>query len=451
MAKFSQGFLRGISDFGRMDPNEPRRRLAEAAPQYKQMGTTDPLARRVGSLFGNLGVDTSYMQTGEERAQAAMAEAGKGQFASPEGRMIALLEAQLPTLRPQAQIETVDKIRQLRAIEQARAEKTAQQQADLQIKSTSSQVVMDQLSDLQGSTVPQIAKQASNLLRLAAVRGSDAYALQGQVAKLQEKEIKAVAPKDVETLTVDRVKPNGTSERWLVNKETGADIKNLGITKRIEEKTPKVSIKPSGDGFIGLDESTGVELWRTDTRSEAEQIQAASVASQAQLSFMVERDNQIAKIDKAIDIINSKGDISFFNRITVNLAQDPNSTYVSAAFPEYITLKDTVESIKASLGLDTIKELKAASATGSTGLGAVSNIELQALQSKIATLNPANLTDLPNTLEDIKRHYDNVLKISAGEMPNINWEDSQYKDYTKVASDGNRYVTTDGGKNWIKF
>ena len=64
MAKFSQGFLRGISDFGRMDPNEPRRRLAEAAPQYQQMGTTDPLARRVGSLFGNLGVDTSYMQTG---------------------------------------------------------------------------------------------------------------------------------------------------------------------------------------------------------------------------------------------------------------------------------------------------------------------------------------------------------------------------------------------------
>ena len=96
MAKFSQGFLSGISDFGKMDPSQPQRRLAQAAPQYKQMGTTDPLARRVGSLFGNLGVDTSYMQTGEERAGAAMAEAGKGQFASPEGRMIAMLEAQLP-------------------------------------------------------------------------------------------------------------------------------------------------------------------------------------------------------------------------------------------------------------------------------------------------------------------------------------------------------------------
>jgi len=175
------------------------------------------------------------------------------------------------------------------------------------------------------------------------------------------------------------------------------------------------------------------------------------VASQAQLSFMVERDNQIAKIDKAVDIINSKGDIGEYNLYTARLAQDPNSPFIASVFPEYVTLKDTVESIKASLGLDTIKELKAASSTGSTGLGAVSNIELQALQSKIATLNPANLVDLPNTLEDIKRHYDNVLKLSAGEIPDINWEDSQYKNYTKVASDGNRYVTTDGGKNWIKF
>ena len=450
MAKYSESLFEGIRNFGRQDPTSPARKLETATP-YKQMGTTDPLARSLGNLFGNVGFDSSSMQTGEERAGAAMTEASKGQFESPEGRMIAMLEAQLPTLRPQAQMEAVDKIRQLRSIEQARVEKAAQQQADLQIKSTSAQVVMDQLSDLQGSTTPQIAKQAGNLLRLAAVRGSDAYALQGQVAKLQEEEIKAVAPKGVETLTVDRVKPDGITERWLVNKETGEDIKTLGVTGRPKGATPKVTVKPSGSGFIGLNEETGAELWRTDTRSEAEQIQAASVASQAQLSFMVERDNQLLKIQKAKDIIKSKGDIGFIDRMMVNLAQDPDSTFVAATFPEYITLKDTVESIKSGLGLDTIKELKAASSTGSTGLGAVSNIELQALQSKIATLNSANLVDLPNTLEDIKRHYDNILKLSAGEMPVINWEDSQYKNYIKVASDGKRYVTIDGGKDWVDF
>jgi hypothetical protein len=348
-------------------------------------------------------------------------------------------------------MEAVDKIRQLRSIEQARVEKAAQQQADLQIKSTSAQVVMDQLSDLQGSTTPQIAKQASNLLRLAAVRGADAYALQGQVAKLQEEEIKAVAPKGVETLTVDRVKPDGITERWLVNKETGTDIRSLGVTGRPKGATPKVTIKPSGSGFIGLNEETGNVLWKTDTRSEAEQIQEASIASQAKMSFMVERDNQLLKIQKAMDIIESKGDIGLYNSYTARLAQDPNSPFIASVFPEYVTLKDTVGSIKSGLGLDTIKELKAASSTGSTGLGAVSNIELEALQSKIATLNSANLVDLPNTLTEIKRHYDNVLKMNAGEVPDINWEDPSYKNNTKVASDGNRYVTTDGGKNWIKF
>ena len=70
MAKLSESLFQSIRDFGKQDPASPARQLAQASP-YKQMGTTDPLARRVGSLFGNLGVDTSYMQTGQERADAA--------------------------------------------------------------------------------------------------------------------------------------------------------------------------------------------------------------------------------------------------------------------------------------------------------------------------------------------------------------------------------------------
>ena len=71
MAKLSESLFQSIKDFGKQDPASPARQLAQASP-YKQMGTTDPLARRVGSLFGNLGVDTSYMQTGQERADAAV-------------------------------------------------------------------------------------------------------------------------------------------------------------------------------------------------------------------------------------------------------------------------------------------------------------------------------------------------------------------------------------------
>ena len=70
MAKLSESLFQSIRDFGKQDPTQPARMLAQASP-YRQVGTTDPLARRVGSLFGNLGVDTSYMQTAPERIAAA--------------------------------------------------------------------------------------------------------------------------------------------------------------------------------------------------------------------------------------------------------------------------------------------------------------------------------------------------------------------------------------------
>ena len=119
MAKYSESLFEGIRNFGRQDPASPARKLETATP-YKQMGTSDPLARSLGNLFGNVGFDSSSMQTGEERAGAAMAEAGKQQFASPEGRMIAMLKAQLPNLTPQAQMKVMGQIGELTTIEQAR-------------------------------------------------------------------------------------------------------------------------------------------------------------------------------------------------------------------------------------------------------------------------------------------------------------------------------------------
>jgi hypothetical protein len=126
MAKFSQGFLRGISDFGRMNPNEPKRQLAEAAPQYKQMGTTDPLARRVGSLFGNLGVDTSYMQTGQERAERAASEFN---MSTPEGMAQAMMARAQYLQDPVAQQALILKAQEIMRAEQ---ERKAQQAAALQ-------------------------------------------------------------------------------------------------------------------------------------------------------------------------------------------------------------------------------------------------------------------------------------------------------------------------------
>ncbi len=125
MAKLSESLFQSIRDFGRQDPASPARQLAQASP-YKQMGTTDPLARRVGSLFGNLGVDTSYMQTGQERADAAVEGID---VSKPEGIAKAMIARAQYIQDPAAQQALILKAQE---IMQAEQEKKAAQAAALQ-------------------------------------------------------------------------------------------------------------------------------------------------------------------------------------------------------------------------------------------------------------------------------------------------------------------------------
>lgn len=70
MPRFSESLFESIRNFGRMSPTEGRRQALQQPTQYQQMGTTDPLARSLGKMFGGLGVDTSYLQTAPERIAA---------------------------------------------------------------------------------------------------------------------------------------------------------------------------------------------------------------------------------------------------------------------------------------------------------------------------------------------------------------------------------------------
>ena len=87
-----------------------------------------------------------------------------------------------------------------------------------------------------------------------------------------------------------------------------------------------------------------------------------------------------------------------------------------------------IESVKASLSLEAIKELKHAGG-GSTGLGAVSNLELRALQSEIALLNIGQSEDAQqDSLEKIFTHLDRVQQVASGVVPidAIDWNSDEY-------------------------
>lgn len=83
--------------------------------------------------------------------------------------------------------------------------------------------------------------------------------------------------------------------------------------------------------------------------------------------------------------------------------------------------------LKNLLGLEEIAMLKKLGG-GSTGLGAVSNIELQSLQNKLAYLNTITSEELQReALTDIKRHFTVLKNLAAGTpfIESIPWNDEE--------------------------
>lgn len=89
-----------------------------------------------------------------------------------------------------------------------------------------------------------------------------------------------------------------------------------------------------------------------------------------------------------------------------------------------------INSLKANLGLDSIAELKALSSTGATGLGQVSNIELQALQSAVESISVKLSAERQReALKKIAFHMDRSKKAMAGLLPRdtIEWNSPTYQ------------------------
>jgi len=378
MARFSEGFLRGISNFGRMDPTEPARRLQQATPSvYQQMGTTDPLARRVGSLFSNLGVDTSYMQTGEERAQAAMQKAGEQEFASPEARMIAMLEAQMPTLRPAAQMQAMDQIRQLREIERQRAETEQGRQAETAAIQTELQGIM------QSKASPEIKKRASDILRGFIAGGmKPSETLNDQLEILRES---AAAPAGQNYVVVgNRVFDKNTGE--YINPTQAAD---------------ELSIKDLEGIFTN--ESIGEYVKTRDRKKLVAIAEEGEEDEQSQLvSSLQTVDNTLETVNKALGVSED------YWKLTYPAAQFIPTTSA-------MELDTYVTTLKSNLAFDRLQKMRDQSKTGGA-LGQVSNIELGLLQSSVAALNPAS-SNFEEQLRTVKRSYQDFKDALLGKLP----------------------------------
>jgi hypothetical protein len=108
-----------------------------------------------------------------------------------------------------------------------------------------------------------------------------------------------------------------------------------------------------------------------------------------------------------------------------------------------------IQSLRSNLGLEAIADLKALSSTGSTGLGQVSNIELNALQSAVASLDVSmSAKAQEEALDKIFIHINRAQMAMAGVPPKdtIEWNSPTYvaAGFSKSKKSGEIYYSPTG-------
>jgi len=340
------------------------------------MGTTDPLARRVGSLFGNLGVDTSYMQTGEERAGAAMTEAGKGQFESPEGRMIAMLKAQLPNLTPQAQMESMRQIGELTTIEQSRVKNSALEEEAI---------------------VQERGKQA--LSKFSTARGMDLTTPEAREGFFRIANTYKI-PTDEATAIYDSLADSGDPREDIVVIGNSAFNKRTQKFISPEEATETLPLNQLKGIFTPASIASYVKSGKED---DLLPINEEGTKQSTVVSSLLATDNVLNTVDKALNLTD---DYWVAGYDLAKLAPFPSDAR---------EMKTYVDTLQANLAFDRLQEMRDNSKTGGA-LGQVSNIELNLLQSSVSALD-AGAGNFPEQLANIRRQYENFKRSLLGQPP----------------------------------
>lgn len=381
MATFSQGFL---SSLGRPQMAQSLFGLGQAIGGLPRQAQD----RRKREQFNQL------MQQG----QAAMASGDAAKLAQVGQQLTSAGYAKEGQALTQASISASAK-------QKAQAEQMGQQR-------TSAQMLMTELQDYANNSQlpPAVRQQASNLLRAAAQAGDRATLLEPRVTQLRN-------------LASQAGKPQVVSPGGALVSPTGEELYRAPF----KPAEPKAPAKKDRKIIPPSKQDPNFRVFE-----DGELVNTISVQSQGRTVEEVEMDNE-----RVSQIVRIKGDIKDL--------MDPEGEY----YGEWTTSgvlgqimgnwiggttaydrRALIDSVKASLGLEAIAKLKKASATGATGLGQVSNLELNALQSEVATLNIGQSMDAQmDSLEKIFGYLDRVQKVASGIVPveAIDWNSPEYK------------------------
>ena len=331
-----------------------------------------------------------------QQGQAAMASGNATQLAQIGQQLTAAGYAKEGQALTQASISASAK-------QKAQAEQMGQQR-------TSAQMLMTELQDYANNPqLPQpVRQQAGNLLRAAAQAGDRATLLEPRVAQLR----KTVGQTpDPITMTPGAV---------LLDPVTREPIYQTPF-KPEKQAAPKVEIiKPSK-------EDPNFRIFN----ERGELVNTIPVKQEGKTLEQIELDNnrvsQIVRIKADVEeLMNKDGKYSGWSASGVTGQILGNWWGGSKAYDRNAVIR----SLKASLGLDTIKDMKESSKTGATGLGPISNVELDALQSEVASLSigMSEVAQL-DSLQKIFDHLDRIQQVASGVVPidAIDWNSPEYQ------------------------
>jgi hypothetical protein len=228
-------------------------------------------------------------------------------------------------------------------------------------------------------------------------------------------------------------------------------IEILGAPPK-EEKIYAPEIKQVGDEFVTIStnpDTVGAVINRTSAKSEAVVAQEKEVERQQKAQYtqdlVIKRNaliEQAAAVRLAVKTVVKDSILSPEQSMALQKQSPIYGAFIGGS--TYANLENAIAPIKSAQALTAIADLKAKSSTGATGLGATNAMEFSALQDNIARLDAALPDTIEPTLQAIEKNLSNLLKISQGLEPDINWDDPAYAHMVSETSDGKRVYTYDG-------
>jgi hypothetical protein len=393
MAKFSQQFLANLG----------RPQMAES---LFGLGAT------IGGLPGQA-KDQRKQQEFNQLMQQIQGAQGSGDFTSMK-----ILAQQLATTNPQEAAKVM---------QAALAGEVKQQQTQKETQGTraGAQMLMTELQDYANNpSLPASARtEASNLLKAAAQAGDRAGLLEPRVQQLR-------------TRLNETAKPVSLSAGGALVSPTGEVLYERPF-KPTDPTKPSINIEEAGKNLYVF---TNGELTNTIKIEEGED---------ESLKDRERRTAQIAQVVRSkADIMDLAGPEFMASGLTGKL-----SAQFLAGSDAYDRQR-AIESLKSTLGLEQIANLKRLSSTGSTGLGQVSNLELNALQSEIASLDVGMSEEAQiRSLTKIFNHLDSVQKALSGigseDMVNWNSPEYRYAGYSKDEQSGIVFYAPEGKEGTV--